>query len=136
MRLTALLLLALAACSGPAESPSQSQADAAQMDSVRGVDPAPVGPGPPSGTAYANVQVGDCQVDGATTRCTGEVAGEIVRADGVRLLTGMAIQFAYQSEADFSDRMTAGALIRLHLGSAAPVKGSTTDPVWRVLGVR
>ncbi len=140
MRSALFLALLLCACSGPSESsgdlPSEPQVVTDGADSVRAVDPAPVGPGPPPGTAYADVQIGECRVEGAQVTCGGEVTGNIVRARDVRLLSSMAIQLVYRSDADFSDRIISGELVRLHLGSPPPMMGDAPDLAWRVLGVR
>lgn len=138
MRLTVLLLFALAACSGPAETPTESQTDGdmVQTDTSRGLEMTPVGPGPAPGTAYADVQVGDCRTEAGTTICAGETTGNIVKSMNVRIREAMAIQFSFPSDAVYASQIETGALVSLHLSPAPQTMGDATDPVWSVLAVR
>jgi hypothetical protein len=138
MRFTVLLLFALAACSGPAETPSETQSDMdmAQTDTSRDFGITPVGPGPAPGTAYADVQVGDCQTDAGKTICAGEIVGNIVKSMNVRIREAMAIQFSYPSDAEYANRIVTGSLVTLHLAPAPPMMGDAVDPVWAVLAIR
>ncbi len=138
MRLSVLLLFALAACSGPAETPAESQPgdDTAQMDTSRGLEMTPVGPGPAPGTAYADVQVGDCRTDADTRICAGEIAGNVVKSMNVQIREAMAIQFSFPSGAAYASRIETGSLVSLHLSPAPQMMGGAVDPVWTVLAVR